>query len=172
MGQTSSRMLRKIILYLPDLDVSYKFLPKVLQALSSRARHGDFETLVLHIPQSTAVQLRLARDLYMRGSDGDMATRWEDMMMTYGETGVKSCRYKREVVFPKFVEAPAVDGVAQVATDIHNALGGKLFLGDVLVGENRVMIGESVLERLKSYTDEYRRQYLLRLQAQMVHDSG
>lgn len=123
-------MIQKVVLCLRELGSSYKFFRKVLQALASRARHGDFKTLVLHIPLLTLHHFSAARLMSITGGGHDIVDQWEDMLTAFVEAGGKRCRYEREVELPDRFHDQYVAEFIGVAESINRALGGTLRWGN------------------------------------------
>jgi hypothetical protein len=125
--------LQTIVILFPEVQPSYKFLGKIFQALSSRARHGDFKKLVLRIDQSLIQFLTFYREDYMSGWDSDASRIWEGLIRSFTEAGGKACRFEREVVCPGVNGIDGLKRCTEVVSDINKAFGGRFLWGDQLV---------------------------------------
>ena len=131
-NQTPSRLLQTIVLVLRTPGNSYKFFRKVLQALASRARHGQFKKLILHIPIKTLHYFNSGRTTAHAGFSDELSIRWEDMINAFVNLGGRQCKYEREVVIRGQLHEMYLSMAREVAKDINQALGGKLYWNDKL----------------------------------------
>lgn len=151
-NQTPSRLLQTIVLVLRTPGSSYKFFRKVLQALASRARHGHFKKLILHIPLATLHYFISGRTIAHAGSSHELSERWEEMLNAFVDMGGKQCKYNREVVIRGQIEEMYAGMAREVAKDINQALGGKLFWNDHLGYVDGEMVAEPCISPPRTYT--------------------
>ena len=76
----------------------------------------------------------------MSGLNHEYAKEWEELIGTFADMSTKGFKYEREVIVHGPIDEPFPQTTLEVANDINQALGGKLFLGEKLAYVDGVFV--------------------------------
>ncbi|CAG8951761.1 hypothetical protein HYFRA_00005563 [Hymenoscyphus fraxineus] len=146
MGQTSSRLISHINIQMSGSETAtmYAHLPRVLQVLRSRARHGALRKLELCWGSGAFRALVESVEGMELGRGGF------DILLEALRRGSGDCGYERVVRIEGVRELEGLgemsESVWTTVRELHFACGGKLYWDGVLLWENYEKVGRGVLD--------------------------
>ncbi|CAG8972094.1 hypothetical protein HYALB_00011226 [Hymenoscyphus albidus] len=146
MGQTSSRLISHINIQMSGSETAttYAHLPRVLQVLRSRARHGALRKLEMCWGSGAF------RALVESVEGVEMGRGGFDVLLEALRRGSGDCGYERVVRIEGLRELEGLgemsESVWTTVRELHFACGGRLYWDDVLLWENYEKVGRGVLD--------------------------